>query len=131
MKFIQKNGFAKTCPILVTAIGTSKIVLMNMYTCTCMYVEKCACIYRTGKRSMLPDDSTVYQEPLPFLPFPKQRYTIVNCLTYIKFTCVNRWFMSVYLKDVWTRLPELMALHGSRLLLIDTWSVKVQSMMFE
>lgn len=60
---------------------------------------------------MLPDDSTLYQEPLPFPPFPKQRYAVVNCLTYmyIKFTCVNRWFMSVYLKDVWTRLPELMA----------------------
>ena len=43
----------------------------------CMYVEKCACIYRTGIRSILPDNSAVYQEPLPFLPFPKQRY--IHC----------------------------------------------------
>ncbi len=51
-----------------------------------------------------------YQEACPFPPFPTYRYYLLLfllCPAYSHHTC--RWFLAAYVREVWSRLPALLA----------------------
>ena len=48
-----------------------------------------------------------YQEPLPFPKFPDAQCAMGVLYLYNCFSC--SWFLSVYVKEIWSRLLELLA----------------------
>ena len=52
-----------------------------------------------------------YKEPLPFPPFPTPKSVNTVATTNHAIECLNacRWFLAAYVRDVWERLPQLLA----------------------
>ena len=66
--------------------------------------------YRKGLQGLCLQPTT-YKEPLPFPPFPTAKSVDTAATTNHAIECFNscRWFLAAYVRDVWERLPQLLA----------------------
>ena len=68
------------------------------------------CLNRQGKTGLLSETPPVFADPVPFEGLPSDRLELLHvCVHACMLFGICRWFMSVYARDILSRLPQLLA----------------------